>query len=147
MEEKKESVNYEIYSLQQRINQLEKENEQLKFQNTALVRDIEHLENLSIPMVARELGSSVKRSVKFRVTRAIWGKHNYYQSDVELKEFPDTVTDNETALRALSVICRNDAVNVLDLSREPDARRLALYEAARRMSHIPRRLKRIVRGR
>lgn len=128
------------------VQRFESELEALRTQNKQLVKDIEHFNNLPIPHATRELLKSVKRSAKFRVTRAIWGKDRYYQSDEQLTGFTAKIDKLEVAKKALAIIKKNDSDNVGHLAADPNPRKVMVFEALRKVSHIPRRIKRSMGG-
>lgn len=139
------STDYETYSLREQIKALEKRCRALEVENARLVRDVDFMSNLPIPVAGKEFAKSIERSVKFRVTRAIWGKESFYQSNDELVEYVPAIMNETEAHTALRIIQENDMLNLFHLSSEPSYRRVAVYETVRKISHAPRRFGKLIK--
>lgn len=131
--------------------QLSKVSKQVKEQDILLrqyVKDIDHLNNLHIPAAFKEFLKSIKRSLKSRAIKLIWGKESIYQPSEELAVLARKENYTRSDIdAALAVIERDDGVNLHRLIEEPSRRRLVTYEILRHASHVPRRtLKLMKRG-
>lgn len=130
----------QIRALKNHILRLEKENNTLRKEN-------QHLNNLTISQSSKEFIKSVKRSAKFRVTRAVWGEKHFYQSNEKLHELAASdINSRAAAVSAVQSISENDAVNLEQLVKSPPFWRVKTYEALRRGSHIPRKVASEIKG-
>jgi|GEM_PF-1396315 len=138
-----QAYDYILNKLVAQNAQLGKISKQVKEQDILLrqyVKDIDHLNNLHIPAAFKEFLKSIKRSLKSRAIKMIWGKESIYQPSEELAILARKENYEKSDIAtALALIQRDDAVNLRRLIKEPSRRRLATYEILRHASHIPRR--------
>lgn len=111
-----------------------------------LEKDIAYLNNLNLPTAFKFFLKSLTRSIKYRVTKLIWGGSAGYRNTPAINELIGRELSTEAdARQAIKVLASADATNIRLIMQEKKARKF-VYESLRKTYRAGRGALRRLKG-